>query len=59
MRSIILSMSTSYRSSREEVFCKKGFLKILQNSQEKNCSRVFILKKFQASACKFIAKRRL
>ena len=38
---------------------KKVFLKILQNSQKRNCARVFILKKFQASACKFIAKRRL
>ena len=32
---------------------KKVFLKILQNSQEKNCPRVSFLK-LRASACKFI-----
>ena len=29
-----------YRSSGTEVFCKKGVLKILQNSQENTCARV-------------------
>ena len=28
------------RSSRPEVFCKKGFLEISQNSQENTCARV-------------------
>ena len=28
-----------FRSSRTEVFCKKGVLKILQNSQKNTCTR--------------------
>ena len=30
-----------------EVFCKKVFLKVLQNSHENTCARVFFLIKFQ------------
>ena len=33
------------RSSRSEVFCKKTFLEISQNSQENACVRVSLLKK--------------
>ena len=40
-----------YRSSRPEVFCKKGFLR---NSQENTCDRVSFLIKLQA--CNFIKK---
>ena len=29
-----------FRNSRPEVFCKKVFLEILQNSQENTCARV-------------------
>ena len=35
-----------YRNSRPEVFCKKGVLKISQNSQESTCARVSFLKIF-------------
>ena len=31
----------SYRSSRPEVFCRKVFLEISQNSQENTCARVW------------------
>ena len=37
-----------YRNSRPEVFCKKGVLKISQNSQESTCARVCFLIKLQA-----------
>ena len=37
------------RSSRPEVFCKKKFLEILQNSQENTCPRVSFLIKLQVS----------
>ena len=36
------------RSSHPEVFCKKVFLKILQNSQENTCTRVTFLIKLKA-----------
>ena len=37
---------TRSRSSRPEVFCKKVFLKISQNSQENTCARVsFLIKR--------------
>ena len=36
------------RSSRAEVFCKKGVLKISQNLLENTCARVFFLVKLQA-----------
>ena len=39
----------SCRSSRPEVFCKKVFLEISQNSQENTCARVSFLIKLQAS----------
>ena len=32
------------RSSRPEVFCQKGFLKISQNSQESTCTGVFFIR---------------
>ena len=32
------------RSSCLEVFCQKGFLKILQNSQESTCNGVFFIR---------------
>ena len=37
------------RSSRPDVFCKKLFLEISQNSQENTCARVSFLTKLQAS----------
>ena len=42
------------RCSRPEVFLKKEFLEIPQNSQENTCTRVSFLIKLQASACNFI-----
>ena len=45
-----------HEKHRPEVFCKKVFLKILQNSQENTGARVFFLIKLQASACNFIKK---
>ena len=36
------------RNSRPEVFCKKMFLEISQNSQESTCTRAYFLKKLQA-----------
>ena len=39
----------TYRSSRPQVFCKKVFLEISQNSQENTCARVSFLIKLQAS----------
>ena len=38
------------RCSRPEVFCKKVFLKILQNSQENACARASYLIELQALA---------
>ena len=46
-------MPTMNRSSRVEVFCKKVFLGISQNSQEKTCARISLL------ACNFIKKETL
>ena len=40
-----------------EVFCKKGGLKNVINSQENICARVSFLKKLQAEACDFVKKR--
>ena len=39
-----LSERKKSRSSRPEVFCQKGFLKILQNSQESTCTGVFFIR---------------
>ena len=50
---------TINRSSRPEVFCKKGVLKISENSQENTCARDSFLIKFQAQACNFIKKESL
>ena len=48
-------------SSCSEVFCKKGVLRILQNSQENTYARVSFLIKLQAEAeaCNFIEKETL
>ena len=40
------------RSSRPEVFCKKVFLKISQNSLKNTCARVSFLIKLLAISCK-------
>ena len=50
---------TLFRSSRPEVFCKKVFLKISQNSQENICARVSFFIRLQAEACNFIKKENL
>ena len=46
-------------SSRPEVFCKKVFLEISQNSQENAYVAVSFLIKLQALACNFIKKETL
>ena len=50
---------SSYRNSRLEVFWKKVFLEILQNSQENNCARFSFLIKLQAADLNFIIKETL
>ena len=45
------------RSSRPDVFCKKVFLEILQNSQENNCARLSFLITLQASSLHLYWKR--
>ena len=42
---ILLLWHVRVRSSRPEVFCKKAFLEISQNSQKNTCARVSFLKK--------------
>ena len=39
-RGVFTTFSDIYRSSHPEVFCKKLFLKMLQNSQENTCAEV-------------------
>ena len=41
-------LTVFYRSSCPDVFCKKVFLEISQNSQENTCARVSFLIKLQA-----------
>ena len=41
------------RSSRSELFCKKVFVEISQNSQENTSARVSFLIKLRAWACNF------
>ena len=36
---MVLSLVTFNRSNRPEVFCKKGVLKISQNSRENTCEK--------------------
>ena len=45
-----LTQLLTFRSSHSEVFYKKLFLKILQNSQERTCARVSLLRKLQTLA---------
>ena len=53
-------MRSKYRSSRPEMFCKKGVLKkFRKNSQENTCARASFLTQFQAEACSFIKKEAL
>ena len=44
-RKVYRSHEVIDRSSRPEVFCKKVFLEISQNSQENTCARVSFLKR--------------
>ena len=48
--------STTYRSSRSEVFCEKDVLEISQNSQENTCTRVSFLISCRPQVCNFIKK---
>ena len=56
---MIIQIFRIYRSSRPEVFCKKGFLRNFSNSQENTCVRVSFLLKLQAEACNFAKKETL
>ena len=46
-----------YRSSLPDIFCKKGFLEISENSQEHTCARVSNLIKLQARPATLLKKR--
>ena len=48
-----------FRGSCPEVFCRKGLLKNLQNSQENTCTRVSLLIQLQDEACNFVKKETL
>ena len=53
-----LHITAIIRSSRLVVFCKKGFLQTLENSQENTCARVLFLMKLRIHrVCNFIKKR--
>ena len=52
-------VETTNRSSRPEVFYKKVFLEISQNSQENTCARVSFLIKLHTKANNFIKKETL
>ena len=54
-----MSVFSKVSSSLQEVFCKKGVPKTLQNSQENTCARVSFLIKLQALDCNFIKKETL
>ena len=56
---LCVSFKYGIRSSRPEVFSKKMFLKISQNSQENTSARVPFLIKLQASGLKLYLKIRL
>ena len=49
-------MKNIFRSSHPAVCCKKGCLKMSQNSQEKICARASFLIKLQALGLKFYLK---
>ena len=47
---------SAFKSSRPEVFCKKVFLEIWQNSQESTCARVSFLIKLRLRQSLFFNK---
>ena len=56
MKSLLgkISRIAPIKSSRPEVFCKKGVLKISQNSQENTCPRASFLETLaQVFSCEF------
>ena len=55
--SVLLLLFWFFRSSRPEVYCKKVFLKISQNSQENTCTKVFFSIKLQAWDLQLYQKR--
>ena len=54
-----VSEAVVQRSSRSEVFCTKGALKILQNSQENHCARVSFFNKVADLTAATLLKKRL
>ena len=50
-------MTETLRNNRPDVFCKKVFLEISQNSQKNTCARVSFLIKLQASGLLLYLKR--
>ena len=56
-KNCIIMRRCTYRSSRPEVFCKKGVLKNSQNSQKNTFARASLLIKFQAAPATLLKKR--
>ena len=56
IKSLRYSSAECFQKQPPEVFYKKVFLKISQNSQGNTCARFSFLRKLQASACNFIKK---
>ena len=53
----VLSLSKRDRTSRPEVFCKKGVVRNFSNSQENTCARVFFNKVAGLKPANLLKKR--
>ena len=53
---LLIIVTVKFKSSRPEVFCKKMFLEISQNSQENTRARVSFLVKLQARSAALLKK---
>ena len=59
LRDILQNTNKQFQKQATEVFCKKMFLEISQNSLENICTRASFLIKLQAEACNFTKKETL
>ena len=59
LRDILQNTNKQFQKQVTEVFCKKMFLEISQNSLENTCARASFLIKLQAEACNFTKKETL
>ena len=59
LRDILQNTNKQFQKQATEVFCKKMFLEISQNSLENTCTRASFLIKLQAEACNFTKKETL